>query len=357
MAIVHQSSTTNSGTSTTATFNKPTGTVAGDVLVAFFGGSPSSAPTGWVLFASETTLGLWGYYKVAGGSEPASYSWPQSFNATFDGGISRYSGVDNGTPMDVAASTAVVFGTTTAVAPSITTVTANAMLIGGVLVGVATITPPSGFTERWERAVGTTFDVEHASGIQAAAGASGAKTWTLSANDSSSVILGALRDASVSAQTITATGIASAEAFGSDSAQFAPIQTTGIPSGETFGAAALAPGVATISPTGVPSSETFGIAALVTTGQIAGAGIPSGEAFGSASIHGAAVTITVPSIGSAEAFGVPSLANDEFDGDLILTWVVDKRANRVRFVFESTESMSSLRIRELEVWARSTGRQ
>ena len=76
--------------STTCTVTKPTGTVSGDLLVAAIGksttGTPSGVPSGWVVVTSNTaeklnnTASSFGngcgfYYKIAGGSEGADYTW------------------------------------------------------------------------------------------------------------------------------------------------------------------------------------------------------------------------------------------------------------------------------------------
>lgn len=87
---------------------KPTGVASGHVLlasVANTGGTTRSItpPTDWVLLDRQGELGIFAqavYYKVAGGSEPASYTW--TFDSACDarGIIVAYSGVDTTTPID-----------------------------------------------------------------------------------------------------------------------------------------------------------------------------------------------------------------------------------------------------------------
>jgi hypothetical protein len=90
------------------TINKPSGTVSGHVMIANISGANgytfSSVPSGWTLITSVNSgdnYTLKAYYKVAGGSEPSSYTWSaQSSSDTFTGVISTYSGVDTADPID-----------------------------------------------------------------------------------------------------------------------------------------------------------------------------------------------------------------------------------------------------------------
>lgn len=101
------------------------------------------------------------------------------------------------------------------------------------------------------------------------------------------VVFGAA--AVVTSNTITPTGIATAEAFGTANA--------------FGGQVVIADGIA--------SGEAFGTAALTTTRTITGiGGIAGAEAFGSAAVNTAAQTFLtgVGAIGSAEAFGTAALS-------------------------------------------------
>lgn len=115
-------------------------------------------------------------------------------------------------------------------------------------------------------------------------------------------------DAAVTGSTITPSGIASAEAFGSQTV--APgavtIQPTGIASAESFGTQKVNQ---QISPSGIATAEAFG-SHSVTPGAvtITPSGIASAEAFGSHTVAPGAVTIAVNGIASAEAFGSASLS-------------------------------------------------
>jgi hypothetical protein len=90
--------------------NKPAGVVSGDVMVATmrvsaFLSFSFSAPSGWTEVASISDSNAKLYYKVAGGSEPASYSFGSmvGLGATMVGTIVAFSGVDNAAPIGATA--------------------------------------------------------------------------------------------------------------------------------------------------------------------------------------------------------------------------------------------------------------
>lgn len=86
-----------SGTSNTV--NKPSGTVSGDVLVAIINVNANvtiTAPADWVLIDEDdgiaSTATVITYYKVAGGSEPSTYSWSWGTNSRNGCAIACFSG-------------------------------------------------------------------------------------------------------------------------------------------------------------------------------------------------------------------------------------------------------------------------
>ena len=143
MAISHVASTTATAASgTTLTLNKPTGIVAGDLLIAILyvqcaNQTILTPPAGWVSKgdntgeSSITKAQVW--TKIAGGSEPASYDWTSSLTiVTGSGSITAYSAdaaivegdsvfsaLDSSAPVD---------------APSVTTVRPNAKLFCGYII-------------------------------------------------------------------------------------------------------------------------------------------------------------------------------------------------------------------------------
>jgi hypothetical protein len=99
------SSTAVSGSTTSLTINKPAGTVEGDVLIATLGvfDATISTPSGWTLapgcpvesqVSGVTWRRLYTFHKLAGPSEPASYSFAISVATQVSGGIAAYSGMD-----------------------------------------------------------------------------------------------------------------------------------------------------------------------------------------------------------------------------------------------------------------------
>ena len=192
------------------TINKPVGTVAGDVMVAAISTTPSTIsitpPMGWSLLQSQrqnanTSSVAAAYYRVAGASEPASYTWTLSNgHAGAVGGILSYSGVDNALPIDVSAKAATP-RSLSHTAPSVTTSLAGAMLITIHEYSSARVwTPPPGMTERVDMAsgaagnAGVTLEMNEL--LLDVAGAGGAKTARASANsDTGATISIALRPA------------------------------------------------------------------------------------------------------------------------------------------------------------------
>ena len=135
--ITFRSARSAGASSGTLTITKPTGTIAGDVMIASISVRPNTAtitaPSGWTLVrrvnnSNSTANSLAIYDKVAGGSEPASYSWTFSTSTGAAGGIQTFSGVDTVNPIDVEAGQTTTSGTTHT-APSVTTTVANTMLV------------------------------------------------------------------------------------------------------------------------------------------------------------------------------------------------------------------------------------
>ncbi len=99
------------GTYNPITLTKPSGTVAGDLLIAtlYFedSGSPDpiTPPSGWTALSSidrASPVTQYGrqYYKLAGGSEPANYSWTLGLSANGQASMARFTGVHQTTPID-----------------------------------------------------------------------------------------------------------------------------------------------------------------------------------------------------------------------------------------------------------------
>jgi len=141
--------------------SRPSGTASGNLLVAGItvgGGSGTTvtAPSGWTLVRPRTdgtNVSLLTYYKVAGSSEPATYSWNLSPSVRASGGIIRYTGVNTASPINTSNSltgsdTTSPYRVTT---PSVTTTTNQTALVGFYGIGAAaTYTASSGLTEQFD---------------------------------------------------------------------------------------------------------------------------------------------------------------------------------------------------------------
>lgn len=177
----------------TLTINKPAGTLSGDVMVASIAIRPSTATinaSGWTLVrrtnnTSGNSSALAVYYKVAGASEPSTYSWTFSSSTGSAGGIRAFSGVDTSSPVDVEG------GRTTSSSlshptPSVTTRFAGSMIVTShEFSSSATFTPPSGMAEAFDISSQTSMGsggvaIEGAYQLQLAVAATGTKTATAS---------------------------------------------------------------------------------------------------------------------------------------------------------------------------------
>lgn len=200
---VHQSATVlgapfwqseaHNGTSGATTagllINKPTGTAAGDIMVAFIGVgyltlTSITPPSGWTLIDSQLLVSpdMYAYYKVAGASEPASYTWSTTGTTlVMSGGIHRIIGQHATTPINVSAKAAA--SAISPVAPTVTTTATNCLvLIASVQTPAttATYTAPANWDERWDVAGGALLAACSAADTRvfAAAAATGAQTIT-----------------------------------------------------------------------------------------------------------------------------------------------------------------------------------
>ena len=186
------SATTATGT-TGVTLARPTGAGSGHVLVAAlvtFNGLTPSPPSGWTALAVASAGSysrMWVYYRVAGGSEPANYTW------SFSGGsdqiaatMTAWANVDTTTPIDVSGFSSDTTNDTSAVIGGVTTVTPGAILLafagfnndtaGGTFSG----TPAAGMTEFADIATANWTWLHGAYQTIGTAGATGTRTVTTS---------------------------------------------------------------------------------------------------------------------------------------------------------------------------------
>lgn len=202
ITFVAASANAPNATSTTFALTAPAGIVAGDVLlaqIAATGGSniTVTAPAGWTLISrlnSGTALLQGIYYKVASAADSgAIFTWTLSASQKSTGGIVAYRGVNNIEPID-AAGGQVNAASTSVTAPSVTTTSSNAMLVGffGLGTAQAAFNVPGTMVERYDvssNALPGTGSAA-ADAIQAAPGASGAQVATT--NNKTAVNIGHL---------------------------------------------------------------------------------------------------------------------------------------------------------------------
>ncbi len=189
LAAVGQRGIATSGTATGTSLiiSKPAGVVAGDVLIANIaqagsggGGLSNPSSSGWTLIAGADLAGgthRWGavFYKVAGASEPATYTFTlDSDGNSAVGGIVAFSGVNisGSIPFDVTPGTITVGGSgaTTATATATTTVSSNAAVI--MLTEAAGNYPSwSGWTTTSPGALSEILDSQYSVGSQVSIGA------------------------------------------------------------------------------------------------------------------------------------------------------------------------------------------
>ena len=188
---------------------KPAGVVEGGVMVATVtaaGTGSVTTPSGWTVIKTLTqgSLRQATYYKVAGSSEPASYSWSLGSSRAASGGIADYSGVNQTVPVDAIVSAGGESGN--AAVPSATTSASNDLVLAVASFATGTtVTPDASTTER--------VDVKSSSNtssmadfVQATAGATAAKTATPAVSSSAWIAQAiALRDASQATLSATTT--------------------------------------------------------------------------------------------------------------------------------------------------------
>lgn len=171
--------------------NKPAGTADGHVMVAFVwiydnpAGDVTTPPSGWTLIgacsAAVANIVQRAYIKVAGPSEPSSYTWVISNLDVCGIGIVDYSGVDAATPQDVTATANSGTGANRT-ATGVTTATDGAVIVVGTSGNTQNITvDPSGMSNRatWSRRnmYDQTISVAGATGDKVATSAADADGW------------------------------------------------------------------------------------------------------------------------------------------------------------------------------------
>ncbi len=161
----------------------PTGTQAGDVMLAVVDvkASPTvTGPTGWTLVSNTvngSNLRQLVYWRVATPMEPGGYTWSYGENRAASGAIMVYSGVHATAPVETFS--AATGSTTEITAPSVSSSFDGARIVGAFGIGAdSAISPPAGMTERGEIASAARLRTEVADYVLGPAGPTGAKTAT-----------------------------------------------------------------------------------------------------------------------------------------------------------------------------------
>jgi hypothetical protein len=246
-SIVQRGAATEATTANTSlTISKPTGVVAGDVMIVTIAqlGNNTTDPTcsGWTLvdgaiLRSGGTLNYGAVlYRIAGSSEPSSYTFTLGSGVTSaSGAILAFSGVDTtggylvgggtGGPFDAAPGTilANTGGSASVGATTLTTVSANAAVImlgmaGGNLTWTGWTTASAGALTELADNPAASVTVGGAWMIKATAGSTGNGTSTLSNTARNGGLLVALRPATPWAGTVATFKKASTLALGGSAA-------------------------------------------------------------------------------------------------------------------------------------------
>jgi len=148
--------TSTSATITSFDIPKPTGTAVGDVLVAVIGFTPNTVtittPSGWSYVrddAGAANCRMYLFTRVVDGSEGATISFATSAACAGISTMFRIAGANTTTPINVSGAT--VTNATDPVAPSITTTTANCLIVCACVQANLTnadYTAPANYTEQ-----------------------------------------------------------------------------------------------------------------------------------------------------------------------------------------------------------------
>lgn len=228
----------------TTSANVPVGTAAGDLLFAQIyaanqGGGvtlpAASLPAGWTqidslaLNAALPYIRLTTAYRVADGSEPASYSFGVDGSTTASALMRKYAGPWASPPLDVH-STQQNASSTSASAASVTVTAANSLAVMSVAqAGANTVTPPSGFSAGANGSLATGYRHDLLENSAVAAGATGTVTATLAAAAYNEAFLAIFTPGAagtiVSAPVLTGSGLAPVPSLLISSTLAAPVLT------------------------------------------------------------------------------------------------------------------------------------
>lgn len=168
---------------TSLTIPKPATVAQGDLMllhVSLNGASANSVtpPPGFSLVRDTSNgVAVRGvvYQKIAGASEPASYTVGFSLPVQASGGIGAWLNVDAASPVE-SSSEATATASTSVIVPA-TTASQRGRLVGLFALQGTQVDPPAGMAERWE-AAGVGFTSEGSDELRAADGSTGSRIAT-----------------------------------------------------------------------------------------------------------------------------------------------------------------------------------
>lgn len=290
---------TDWGGSTSAIVNKPTGTVEGDLMVAvyvsatgaFYGTvADLTPPSGWttvseLLISNAPIVGL--YYKIAGASEPSTYTWSVNdggdrclgiatvTTGTFDATtpVGTTNGVDWSRLFQPSSSTSVT-------APTITPAVDECLGIAfyGATSGGFTWTTPSGYTERFDGTNGGPSMSIHTKALTTSA--TGSVTATASSavgtNEGAGVLFAVRPVAGGGPATVTRTGSLSGTGTLAATRLLARLRTGSAAGTGTLAGTRLIKRLRTASLAGTASLASTRLIKQLRTGSVTGTGTLTG---------------------------------------------------------------------------------
>lgn len=300
------------------TVNAPSGIVSGELLLTSLQATvaPNAVPSGWTLVNSNTAASprQYVYWKLATGSEPASYTWGFASGSSGWAQVHRINGVHQTTPV---ASSSVNVANPVAL-PSLTPPTVDCLELAFVILasGAAQTwtAADAGFTNHYTLSAGHLNLTAQPSLFRqalATTAATGIETFTPSAGTSHKGILVLVQPAPLN---IAPGSIGSAQAFGTPGIAITPV---GIASGEAIGGPVVTRQGDRVIQTapGIGTAEAFGTPTVTSLKVLLPSGIGSAQALGATTVKYAQF-ITATGIPTAQALGLVGIG-DTTGPDLI----------------------------------------
>lgn len=328
--IVANGNESTSDTSLVVTFTKTTS--VGDILLCGISVDNLTATTPTVSTLVDSRGNTWtqivnsdaGTATAAGGvrlivwqcTVTTAHQIGDTLTATLSGAVTAKSGAVLGLIGANGAAYGVTTGRGTAAQTGLVVTAAN---VGDFIIGVGAFESnalPAGDSDTlngtWsaiagDHSTGGTSASNTAVGFQVKqVTATGNQTWDSGYSGDHSVA--AFGFATVPANQLAPTGIASGEAFGSATiSSIIAVAPTGIATGEAMGADTVVPGPRVLSPTGLASAEAFGVASMYQ-GTLYPVAIASAEALGNPTIVRGVVALSPTGIATGQAVGVPAVS-------------------------------------------------